>query len=169
MEENHNVTKSPKSASISSTSKGDNILENVEEQPEKVNLETEMSEVFKESRRLWVDVLIENRNPTKRMRIGYVAPKLVNGEIEIQIEEEDIESEVKFLESSLIMYVLGGDVSMNMVRQFMIKSWDFIQLPNMYYHDYGYFLLKFKTHKDVVIVIMKGPYYLRNMSMLLRE
>lgn len=59
------------------------------------------------------------------MVIEFVAPKLVNGELEIEIEEEDIESESKFWESSLILYVLGRDLSMNAMKQFMMKAWNF--------------------------------------------
>lgn len=43
-------------------------------------------------------------------------PKRVIGEVEIEIDNEDIESEVKFWDSTLIMYVLGGDWSMNIVK-----------------------------------------------------
>lgn len=58
---------------------------------------------------------------------------------------------------------------MNLVKQFMIKSCDFIQLLDMYYHDDVYFLLKFKTHKAMEIVMMNGSYSIRNMTMLLRK
>lgn len=58
---------------------------------------------------------------------------------------------------------------MNMVKQYMIKIWNFVQLPDMYYHEEGYFLLKFRTHKDMEAVMMKEPYTNRNMHMLLTE
>lgn len=58
---------------------------------------------------------------------------------------------------------------MNMVKQYMVKMWDFSQLPNMYYHHDGYFLIKFRMHKDMEIVMIKGSYSIRNMPMLLRE
>lgn len=41
-------------------------------------------------RKLWVDVLSDNRNPAKGMTMEYVAPKLVNGEVEIEIDKEDV-------------------------------------------------------------------------------
>lgn len=66
------------------------------------------TEENKEPRKLWIDVLSKNRIQVNGMDIEYVAPKLVNGEIEIEIEEEDIVSEIKFWESALIMYVLRG-------------------------------------------------------------
>lgn len=123
----------------------------------------------KEERKLWIDVLNDNRNPAKGMAIEYVQPTLVDGEIEIAIDEEDIVSEKKFWENALVMYVLGGELSMNGVKHFITKAWNFVQLPAIYYHDDGYFLLKFKTHKDMDDVMLRGPYTVRNMPMLLRE
>lgn len=50
------------------------------------------------------------------MAIKFVAPKTVEGEIEVEVEDINVESEVNFLESSLIMYVLGRNLSMNAVK-----------------------------------------------------
>jgi hypothetical protein len=122
-----------------------------------------------ETGKLWVDVLNGNRNPGKGMKMEFVTPKLVNGEIEVEIDEADIINEVKFWDSALIMYVLGGELSMNGVKQFMIKMWNFVQLPDMYYNEEGYFILRFHSYADRDKVLMNGPYTIRNMPMLLRE
>ncbi|CAK8537114.1 unnamed protein product [Lathyrus sativus] len=98
----------------------------------------------KEQRKLWVDVLNDNHNPTKGVSMKYVPPSIVAGEIQITIEDEDVETELKFWENSLIMYVLGGDLSMNTVKNFMERVWNFIKLPNIHYHEEGYFILKFQ-------------------------
>lgn len=45
----------------------------------------------------------------------------MEGEIEVAIEEEDIESEVKFWGSTLIMYVIDKELSMNAIKQYMVK------------------------------------------------
>jgi hypothetical protein len=95
--------------------------------------------------KLWVEVLNGNRNPGNGMKMEFVTPKLVNGEIEVEIDEADIINEVKFWDSALIMYVLGGELSMNGVKQFMIKMWNFVKLPDMYYNEEGYFLLRFHS------------------------
>lgn len=39
------------------------------------------------------------------------------------------------------MYIIGGDLSMNVVKQIMMKNWNFVSLPDMYYNDEGYFVL----------------------------
>lgn len=41
--------------------------------------------------KLWVDVLSDNRNLTKALIMDYVALKIIDGEIEIEIEEKDVE------------------------------------------------------------------------------
>jgi hypothetical protein len=70
-------------------------------------------------KKLWVEMLNGNRNPEKGMKMEFITPKVVNGEIEVEIDEADIINEVKFWDSALIMYILGGDLSMNGVKQFM--------------------------------------------------
>jgi hypothetical protein len=103
------------------------------------------------------------------MKTEFVTPKLVNGEIEVEIDATDIINEVKFWDSALIMYVLGGELSMNGVKQFMTKMWNFVQLPYMYYNEEGYFIMRFHSYADRDKVFMNGPYTIRNMPMLLRE
>ncbi|CAK8566575.1 unnamed protein product [Lathyrus sativus] len=122
-----------------------------------------------EDRKQWVDIINDNRNPSKGLTMEYVAPKVVNGMIEIAIEQEDIETEIRFWDNALILYVVGGDLSMNMVKNFMQRMWNFVKIPDLYYHDDGYFLLRFNSQKDKETVMMKGPYTIRNMPMILKE
>lgn len=64
---------------------------------------------------------------------------------------------------------MGDDLSMNMVKVFMERQWNFIHLPDLYYHDDGYFLMRFKSHEDKEVVLVKGPYSIRGMPMVLKE
>lgn len=141
----------------------------IEERSKEVETPKDDPKGNQEARRLWVDVISENRNPTKGRMMSYVAPKMVEGQIEIEIEDEDIESEIRYWENALILYVLGGDLSMNTIKNFMERNWNFVQLPDLYYHDDGYFLLRFKSHDDMEVVVMKGPYTIRSMPVVLKE
>ncbi|CAK8568835.1 unnamed protein product [Lathyrus sativus] len=129
----------------------------------------ETTQAQPEDRKLWVDIINDNRNPSKGLTMEYVAPKVVNGMIEIDIEQEDIETEIHFWDNALILYVVGGDLSMNMVKNFMQRMWNFVRIPDLYYHDDGYFLLRFNSQKDKETVMMKGPYTIQNMPMILEE
>ncbi|CAK8570661.1 unnamed protein product [Lathyrus sativus] len=71
-------------------------------------------------RKLWVDIINDNWNPAKGLTVEYVAPKVVNGMIEIDIEQEDIETEIRFWDNALILYIVGDDLSMNTVKNFII-------------------------------------------------
>lgn len=44
-----------------------------------------------------------------------------------------------------------------------------MQLPDMFYHEEGYFIMKFKSMKDSEDVMMKGLYSIRNLPMVLLE
>ncbi|XP_058733337.1 uncharacterized protein LOC131604942 [Vicia villosa] len=107
----------------------------------------------------------------------FVAPKVVDGEIEIEIDgdieieirEKDVELELLYWDSTLILYALGGDINMNMLKHYMERIWNFVQLPDMVYHEEGYFILKFRSHSDKDTVLMKGPHTMRNMPLLLRD
>lgn len=67
------------------------------------------------------------------------------------------------------MYVLRGDLGMDVVKQFMIKMWNFVKLRDVYYNDEGYFILRFHSHLDRDAMMMNGQYIIRNKPMLLRE
>ncbi|XP_058761495.1 uncharacterized protein LOC131634890 [Vicia villosa] len=123
----------------------------------------------KNDRKLWVDVLAENRNPAKGLSMQFVAPSVIDGGIEIEIEDDDIATEVKYWENALILYAMGEDLSMHMVKNFMEKAWNFIKLPELYYHDEGYFIIRFQSQSDLDAVLMKGPYTLRNIPLMLKE
>ncbi|XP_058726404.1 uncharacterized protein LOC131597745 [Vicia villosa] len=58
---------------------------------------------------------------------------------------------------------------MNTVKQFMIRNWNFAKLPDMYFNDEGYFILRFHSMDDKDLVLMKGPYTIHNMPMLLTD
>lgn len=86
-------------------------------------------------------MLTDNRNLAKGLAMEYVAPSMVNDGIEIEIEQDDIASEVQFWENPLTLYVLGTDLSMHTIKSYMMKTWNFVKLPDMYYHEKGFFLL----------------------------
>lgn len=109
-------TEEPTNIKIIANSSENNGSKETKEEKEATTLITEEP---KEIRKLWVDFLDDNRNSAKGKVMEFIAPKIVNREIEVEIKEEDIEVEVKFWDTSLIMYVLGGDLSMNTVNQHM--------------------------------------------------
>ncbi|KAI5425063.1 hypothetical protein KIW84_031022 [Lathyrus oleraceus] len=95
---------------------------------------------------------------TSGLGIEYTTLKVVDGEIEVTIEEQDIQSELKFWENSLIMYVLGGELTMNAVKKFRMNAWNFVSLPELYYNEEGYFIIRLKSKSDKDSFLVRGPY-----------
>lgn len=110
-----------------------------------------------------------NRKLENGMSLEYIAPKMVNGKPIVEIEPEDIIGEVKYWEYALIMYVIGRDISTNSVKQFMESNWSFVKLPDLFYNDGGYFIMRFHSFQEKDEVLSKGPYTILNMPMLLRD
>ncbi|CAI8595347.1 unnamed protein product [Vicia faba] len=117
--------------------------------------------------KLWIDVIKGNQNTIYGKALKFVAPKVVAGKPVVEIEHEDVESELRFWGSSLIIYAIGVDMSMNVVNNYMIKEWYFVKLPEMFYNEEGFLILKFKTIKEREVVMLKGPYTIRNMPMII--
>src|SRR4051812_41038637 len=67
------------------------------------------------------------------------------------------------------MYVIGENLSMNAVKNFMIRVWNFVTLPNMYYNEEGYFIIKFTSEIDRDLVMRKGPYTIHRKPMFLHH
>lgn len=110
-----------------------------------------------------------NRSQENGLTIEFIAPKIVDGEYQLEIKEDDVLVEMEYWESTLIMYTQGKDLNMNVIKHYMVRAWNFIQLPNMNYHEEGYFILKFNSLSKKDMVLMKGPYNIHNVPMILRE
>lgn len=63
----------------------------------------------------------------------------------MEITDEDVESEIEFWKAGLILFVVGKELSVNALKHFISKVWNFATLPEIYFHDEGYFLVRFKS------------------------
>lgn len=102
----------------------------------------------------WVGVSKGNHLPTHGIKLPYVAPSIVDGELEVNIDKEDVKYELQFWDNALIMYALGEELSMNAVKHFMSTVWNFVALPEHYYNDEGYFLIRFRSPEDRDVVFL---------------
>ncbi|XP_058774501.1 uncharacterized protein LOC131648792 [Vicia villosa] len=72
-------------------------------------------------------------------------------------------------ENALIMYAIGEPLSMNAVKKFMTNTWNFVALPELFYNQEGYFLIKFNTREDKDSLLLIGPYTIYRKPMFLHE
>lgn len=98
------------------------LIESFEEGNPKNNgkqIEDPIMKNTQEAEQLWVDIIKGNRNTANGVAIQYVAPTIIDGKVEVVLEEEDILSEIRYWETSVIMYVIGADLSMHAVKNYM--------------------------------------------------
>lgn len=117
---------------------------------------------------LWVDIIRENRTPDRGMTIAYTPPIVTGGDVVVEIQDEDIETELEFWKNALIMYVADNSLSMNAVKNFMTKIWSSIALPELYFNGDGFFIIRFHSANDKKLIEDGGPYYIYGRPMILR-
>ncbi|CAK8573409.1 unnamed protein product [Lathyrus sativus] len=117
----------------------------------------------------WADVIKGNRSLNHGMMMEFVAPTIVNGEVEIEIEEADVADELEFWENSIILSALGETLSMNAVKKFMEMSWNCVALPELYYNEEGYFIMRFRSKEDNESVMAQGSYFIYGKPLFLGQ
>lgn len=55
---------------------------------------------------------------------------------------------MEFWDNILILFALGDNIFMNVIKEFMEKIWSFVSLPELYYNDVGYFIMRFKNQEE---------------------
>ncbi|XP_058733334.1 uncharacterized protein LOC131604938 [Vicia villosa] len=58
---------------------------------------------------------------------------------------------------------------MTSVKQFIERNWNFVKLPDLFYNDEGYFIMRLHSFQEKEAVLSKGPYTILNMPMLIRD
>ncbi|KAI5382050.1 hypothetical protein KIW84_UN0211 [Lathyrus oleraceus] len=120
-------------------------------------------------RKPWVDVIRGNRRINREVNMEYTPPTIVDGEVEVKIEESDVEEELEFWANSIILFALGESLSMNAVKKFMEKNWNSVSLPELYYNEEGYFIVRFRNQEDREHVLAQGPYFIYGKPLYLRQ
>lgn len=96
--------------------------------------------------------------PNHGVKMDFVAPEVVEGEVVIAIEEKDVASEVELSENGLILFAVGEELTVIAVTQFMSKVWNTVSLSDIFYHDEGYFIARFKNNMEMDEILQNAPY-----------
>ncbi|XP_058774346.1 uncharacterized protein LOC131648621 [Vicia villosa] len=126
------------------------------------------SDLTKEATKPWVEVIQGNRNLNRGMVVEFVAPQLINGQEKILIDDGDVEDEIRYWENAVILFALGETLSMHAVKSFMEKNWNFVSLPELYFNEAGYFIVRFKDSEDQSKVMEQGPYFIYGKPLFLK-
>ncbi|XP_019255064.1 PREDICTED: uncharacterized protein LOC109233643 [Nicotiana attenuata] len=102
------------------------------------------------------------------MDLTYVPPVIQEGEVVVQILEEDIAEEKQKWNRALIMYVVGNTPTIGAVERFVAAQWGKVRKPKVLYHSDRYFTILLNSVKERDEVLMNGPYTMNSRPVILK-
>ncbi|XP_019246473.1 PREDICTED: uncharacterized protein LOC109226128 [Nicotiana attenuata] len=60
------------------------------------------------------------------------------------------------------MYVVGDTPSIGAIERFIASQWNFVSKPKVYYHNDGFFVVRFKNEEERNEVLYSGPCTIQN-------
>ncbi|XP_019241976.1 PREDICTED: uncharacterized protein LOC109227676 [Nicotiana attenuata] len=102
------------------------------------------------------------------MKLTYIPPQVVNGEIRVQYKEE-VDRKTEKWKGALIAYVLGDLPGYNVMKRYIENTWNSIPDPELYMHEDGYYIIKFKSMEDMREILLAGPYTINNRQIILKQ
>ncbi|PHT89687.1 hypothetical protein T459_04800 [Capsicum annuum] len=104
----------------------------------------------------WGNLFAGNRVASNGMSLKYVTPKRVNGTVVVQLDQQDLEKEESKWKFSLVLYVIGEMPGFNFMKRYIAQQWSAVAKPELYYHDEGYYIVKFQFEPDMKEVFAIG-------------
>ncbi|KAK6788794.1 hypothetical protein RDI58_012592 [Solanum bulbocastanum] len=117
----------------------------------------------------WVSLFEGNRVASNGMSLNYITPELVNGKLVVNLDEKEQEKEEVKWKHSLVLYIIGEMPGYNYMKPFISQTWANVANPDLFYHDEGYYVVKFQSEPDLKEILFAGPYSINNKSMILKQ
>ncbi|KAG5586663.1 hypothetical protein H5410_047097 [Solanum commersonii] len=99
-------------------------------------------------RREWKKLFSGNTMGSRGMTHNFVPPTITNGAQFIELNKDEVEKELEKWKNALILYVVGHEPTIVAVDRFIANQWNFTAKPKVFYHNDGYFLVRFNSKED---------------------
>ncbi|XP_019250861.1 PREDICTED: uncharacterized protein LOC109229761 [Nicotiana attenuata] len=117
----------------------------------------------------WANVLTGNRSAANGMTLTYITLEIVEGNLVAKLEKSEIEQENLKWKNALIVYVLGEKPGYNSMKRYINQVWNIVAMPDLFYHDEGYYLVRFQTLEDMKEIMCAGPYTMNGRPMIMKH
>lgn len=97
----------------------------------------------------WAGVLTGNRSAANGMTLSYITPEIIEENLVAKFEKAEIEKENLKWKCALIVYVIGEKPGYNYMRRYINQMWNTVTMPELYYHDESYYIVRFKNMADM--------------------
>ncbi|XP_019259894.1 PREDICTED: uncharacterized protein LOC109237950 [Nicotiana attenuata] len=121
-----------------------------------------------EKTQTWATLFDGNKFAARGMELKYIAPTIVEGEVVAQLQQEELDRETGKWKQALIMYVVGNSPTIAAVERFIANNWNYTANPKVYYHNEGFFLVKFGSIEDRDEVLFSGPHTMNNRLVIVK-
>lgn len=116
----------------------------------------------------WCNLFQKNRSAANGIPLSYILPQIKNGQIVAQLDKNEVKSETEKWKCALIMYILGEIPGQNTMKQYINVNWANVAEPDVFLHEEGYYIVKFRTTADMQEIYYSGPYSINNRPMILK-
>ncbi|XP_019229452.1 PREDICTED: uncharacterized protein LOC109210484 [Nicotiana attenuata] len=115
------------------------------------------------------DVVKGNRALQQGMKLDYYAPVMKEATKIVRLNRAEVAEQTQKWKETVIGYVLGENPSFKEMLKFVYEVWNFINAPQVFLHDDGYFIFRFNSDDDKNSLIQQGPYTFHNRLLILKQ
>lgn len=73
-----------------------------------------------------------------------------------------MEKETEKWQNAIILYVVGNTPTIGALERFVASQWNFVAKPMIFYHNKGYFVIKFTNMEDRDAILFSVPHTIGN-------
>lgn len=114
----------------------------------------------------WANLVAGNTFAARGMRLTYVASMIQNGEKIVELQQAEIEKKTEKWKMAVILYAVGDTPSIGAIERFIASQWNFVAKPKVYYHNDGFFVVKFRSVEESNEVLYSGPCTINSKSVI---
>ncbi|KAK6773645.1 hypothetical protein RDI58_028883 [Solanum bulbocastanum] len=86
----------------------------------------------------------------------------------IELKKEDFDKSIEEWKQALILYVVGESPTIAAMERRIALQVNTVSKPKVYYHNDGYFLVRFANMDDRNEVLYSGPHFLNNRPIIVK-
>ncbi|XP_070036263.1 uncharacterized protein [Nicotiana tomentosiformis] len=118
---------------------------------------------------LWTTLFQKNRFATNGTSLSYIPPQIIDGQPMVQLDKLEVEEDENKWRCALIAYIIGDGPGYNAMKRCIKSHWSHVTEPELFYHDEGYYIIKFQTAADAREILYAGPCSIANKPIILKS
>lgn len=128
-----------------------------------------VTEAAKEAKAIQIEEEVVPVSRKRGMALGYIAPLIRQGIPTAKLEISEIEHEAEKWRNAVIFYVIGETPTIAYLTKFLHTHCEIAGSFEIFYHNEGYFVIKFELGRDKEKMLFEGPYMLASRPTIIKE